>query len=127
MLSLRPFTDSPCGIYLCIQLGGGWQVYAAHTLLSFSVLFSHYLHAAPNDYVALNTMLVFTLGQTAGDMACASLDIVDDTAIERDGEDITLSLSPVEPAVTVVTASSATVAITENNNDGRLEIYYNYE
>ena len=72
-------------------------------------------------------MLVFTLGQTVGDMACASLDIVDDTAIERDGEYITLSLSPVEPAVTVVTASSAIVAITENNNDGRLEIYYNYE
>ena len=61
--------------------------------------------------MAQNSMLVFTVGQSVGDVACINLDIVDDTAVERDGEDVILSLSPVEPAVTVVTASSATVAI----------------
>lgn len=72
--------------------------------------------------MALNSMLVFTEGQSVGDVACTNLDIVDDTAVERDGEDVILLLSPVEPAVTVVTASSATVAIIENDNDGKLNI-----
>ena len=57
-------------------------------------------------------------------MACTDLGIVDDTAVERDGEDITLSLSPDEPAVTVVTATSATVAIIENDNDRKLKIQH---
>ena len=87
-----------------------------------SILFSHFVRTEPDDYVALNSMLVFTVGQSVGDVACTNLDIVDDTAVERDGEDIILSLSPVEPAVTVVTASSATVAIIENDNDGKLNI-----
>jgi hypothetical protein len=68
--------------------------------------------------MALNSVLVFTEGQSVGDVVCTNLDIVDDRAIEREREDVILSLSPVEPAVTVVTASSATVAIIENNNDG---------
>ena len=72
--------------------------------------------------MALNAILVFTSGQTVGDEACANLDIVDDTAVERDGEDIILLLSPVEPDVTVVTVSSTSVAINENNNDGKLKI-----
>jgi hypothetical protein len=71
--------------------------------------------------MALNSLLVFTVGQSVGDVACTNLDIVDDAAVERDGEDVVLSLSPVEPAVTVVTASSATVAIIENDNDGELK------
>ena len=87
-----------------------------------SVLFSHSACTAPNDYMALNSMLVFTVGQSVGDMACTNLDIVDNMVVERDGEDVILSLSPVEPAVTVVTASSATVAIIENDNDGKLNI-----
>ena len=78
-----------------------------------------YACTAPNDYMALNSILLFTVGQSVGDVVCTNLDIVDDMAIERDGEDVILSLSPVEPAVTVVTASSATVAIIENDNDGK--------
>ena len=69
--------------------------------------------------MALNSILLFTVGQSVGDVVCTNLDIVDDMAIERDGEDVILSLLPVEPAVTVVTASSATVAIIENDNDGK--------
>ena len=86
------------------------------------IIFSQSAHTAPDDYMALNSMLVFTVGQSVGDVACTNLDIVDDMAVERDGEDVILSLSPVEPAVTVVTASSATVAIIENDNDGKLNI-----
>ena len=67
-------------------------------------------------------MLLFTVGQSVGDVVCTNLDIVDDMAIERDGEDVILSLSPVEPAITVVTVSSATVAIIENDNDGKIII-----
>lgn len=85
-------------------------------------LISHSACIAPDDYMALNAMLLFTEGQSVGDVACTDLDIVDDTAIERDGEDVYLSLSPVEPAVTVVTASSATVAIIENDNDGKNKV-----
>ena len=70
-------------------------------------------------------MMVFTerLRQSVGDVTCTDLDIVDDRAVERDGKDVNLSLSPVEPAVTVVTASSATVAIIENDNDGKHVLY----
>ena len=98
--------------------GGGGRL-MHYELFCFT---SHFAHVAPNDYVALNAMLVFTSGQTVGDVACANLDIVNDTAVERDGEDIILLLSPVEPAVTVVTASSTSVVIDENNNDGKLKI-----
>ena len=69
--------------------------------------------------MALNARLVFTAGQSVGDVACAMLDIVDDTAVERDGETLSLSLSPDEPSVTVVTAVFATVEINENDNDGK--------
>ncbi len=76
--------------------------------------------------MALNSLIVFNEGQSIGDEACTDLDIVDDTAVEREREDVILSLSPVEPAVTVVTASSATVAIIENDNDGECEIVLQY-
>jgi hypothetical protein len=94
--------------------------------MEFIVLFCSliilHIYTAPDDYRALDSVLVFTVGQSVGDVACTNLDIIDDTAIERDREDVILSLSPVEPAVTVVTASSATVAIIENDNDGEPEI-----
>lgn len=67
-------------------------------------------------------MLLFTDGQSVGDVACTNLDIVDDRAVERDGEDVSISLSPDEPAITVVTASSATVSIIENDNDGKNKV-----
>lgn len=90
---------------------GGEKRVTLNFLLSF--------YTAPSDYMALNAQLVFTVGQSVGDVACTDLDIVDDRAVERDGEDINLTLSPVEPSVTVVTATSATVAIIENDNDGK--------
>ena len=77
-------------------------------------------NTAPGDYLALNARLEFTAGRSAGDVVCTQVDIVDDRVVDMNEEDLILSLSPVEPSVTVITAASATVTIIENDNDGKL-------
>jgi hypothetical protein len=75
-------------------------------------------HAAPGDYSALNTQLVFTNGQMTGDVVCASLDIINDNVVENNEELLTVTLSADDPPVTTLTATSATIDIRENDNDG---------
>ena len=81
----------------------------------FSLL---HLYTAPGDYSSLNTQLVFTTGQTAGAVVCASLDVIDDNVVEMNEESLTLTMSADDPSVTTITASSATITIRENDNDG---------
>ncbi len=85
-------------------------------------------HAAPGDYSALNTQLVFTNGQMTGDVVCASLDIINDDIVENNEELLTVTLSADDPLVTTLTATSATIDIRENDNDGNLKqdgrVYY---
>ena len=61
---------------------------------------------------------MFTDGQTAGAVVCASLDIINDNVVENNEESLTLSLSANDPPVTTITASSATIVTRENDNDG---------
>ena len=76
------------------------------------------MRAAPGDYTALNTQIEFTNGQSTGDVVCATLDIINDNVVENNEELLTLSLSADDPPVTTLTASSATIDIRENDNDG---------
>ena len=70
--------------------------------------------------MALNARLVFTVGQSVGSIVCTTLDITDDRVVENNEENLSLFLSADEPSVTIVTAMSATVVITENDNDGNV-------
>ena len=70
--------------------------------------------------MALNANLVFTEGQSVGSIVCARLDITDDSVVKNNEENFSLFLSADEPSVTIVTAASATVVITENDNDGNI-------
>ena len=81
----------------------------------------HFLSAAPGDYSTLNTQLVFTNGQMTGDVLCASLDIINDNVVENNEELFTVTLSADDPPVTTLTATSATIDIRENDNDGNLK------
>lgn len=53
------------------------------------------------------------MGQAAGSVVCAELDVVDDNVVEVDEETLSVSMSPDNPLVTTVTASSTTVTIKE--------------
>lgn len=81
----------------------------------------HSLSAAPGDYSALSTQLAFTSGQMTGDVVCASLNIVNDSVVENNEELLTVTLSADDPSVTTLTATSATIDIRENDNDGNLK------
>ena len=70
--------------------------------------------------MTLNAGLVFTAGQSVGSVVCARLEIIDDSVVENNNENLGLFLSADEPSVTIVTAASATVVITENDNDGNV-------
>ena len=83
------------------------------------------MSAAPGDYSALSTQLVFTSGQMTGDVVCASLNIVNDSVVENNEELLTVTLSADDPSVTTLTATSATIDIRENDNDGNLKKGYN--
>ena len=76
------------------------------------------INTAPGDYSALNTQLVFTAGQTAGAVVCESLDVIDDNVVEINEESLTLTMSGDDPSITTITASSTTIVIRENDNDG---------
>ena len=91
-----------------------------HILISYlhSTIRSLILCTAPGDYSALNTQIVFTNGQMTGDIVCATLDIIDDNVVEENEELLSLTLTADDPPVTTLTASSATIDIRENNNDG---------
>lgn len=58
------------------------------------------------------------MGQSASAVLCASLEIIDDDVVEVNEESLILSLSANDPPVTRITASSATIVIRENDNDG---------
>lgn len=62
---------------------------------------------------------MFTDGQTAGAVVCATLDIINDNVVEDNEESLMVSLSADNPLVTTVTASSATIVTRENDNDGK--------
>lgn len=51
---------------------------------------------------------------------CGTIDIVDDNVVEENEESLTLSLSPYDPSVTLITAPFATIIIKEDDNDGTL-------
>ena len=53
-----------------------------------------------------------------GDVVCASLDIINDNVVENNEEFFTVTLSADDPPVTTLTATSATIDIRENDNDG---------
>ena len=78
------------------------------------------MSTAPGDYSSLSAQVTFTVGQRAanGSVTCAQLDVVDDNVVEVNEESLSLSLSPDEPDVTTLAASTATVVIRENDNDG---------
>ena len=61
---------------------------------------------------------MFTVGQTAGAIVCASLNVINDNVVEANEESLTLMIVADDPPVTTVTANSATVVIRENDNDG---------
>ena len=54
---------------------------------------------------------------------CASLEVIDDNVVEVNEESLILSLSANDPPVTRITASSCTVVIRENDNDGNFIFY----
>ena len=56
-----------------------------------------------------------------GDILCASLDIINDNVVENNEELLTVTLSADDPPVTTLTATSATIDIRENDNDGNLK------
>ena len=60
------------------------------------------------------------MGQTATQnfLVCGTIDVLDDNAVEENDESLTLSLSPHNPFVTLITAPFATVIIKEDDNDG---------
>ena len=78
-------------------------------------------HAAPGDYLALYTQVVFTNGQMTGDVVCASLEIINETVVENNEEFLTVTLSADDPLITILTAISATIDIRENDNDSNLK------
>ena len=80
---------------------------------------------APGDYLALNARLVFTVGQSVGSIVCTRLNITDDRVVENNEENLSLFLSADEPSVTIVTAMSSTVVITQNDNDGNVILVVN--
>ena len=53
-----------------------------------------------------------------GDVVCASLDIINDNVVENNEEFFTVTLSADDPPVTTLTATSTTIDIRENYNDG---------
>ena len=59
-----------------------------------------------------------------GDILCASLDIINDNVVENNEELLTVTLSADDPPVTTLTATSATIDIRENDNDGNLKHIY---
>ena len=61
---------------------------------------------------------MFTNGQMTGDVVCARLDIINDNVVENNEEFLTVNLSADDPPVTTLTATSATINIRENDNDG---------
>jgi hypothetical protein len=56
-----------------------------------------------------------------GDVVCASLEIINDNVVENNEELLTVTLSADNPLVTTLTATSATIDIRENDNDGNLK------
>ena len=52
---------------------------------------------------------------------CSDIDVIDDDVVEENEESFTVTLSADDPSVTTVTASSATIDIRENDNDGKLK------
>ena len=54
---------------------------------------------------------------------CANLDIINDNVVEMNEESLTLTMSADDPSVTTITASSATIVIRENDNDG-MQLYF---
>ena len=53
-----------------------------------------------------------------GAVVCATLDIINDNVVENEEELLTVTLSADDPPVTTLTATSATIDIRENDNDG---------
>ena len=76
------------------------------------------INTALGDYSALNTQLVFTTGQIIDALVCTSFDVIDDNVVEMNEESLTLLMSADDSSVTTITASSATIVIRENDNDG---------
>ena len=62
---------------------------------------------------------MFVGGQSVGAVVCANLDVIDDNVVEMNEESLTVTLMADDPPVTTVTASSATIVIRENDNDGK--------
>ena len=79
-------------------------------------------HVAPNDYISRDAQIVFVPGQSATNnfLACGTIDIIDDNVVEEDVEFLNFSISEDDPPrpITIITASSATIVITEDDNDG---------
>ena len=60
-------------------------------------------------------------GQTAinnDSLVCGNIDIIDDNVVEVNEESLTFSISADDPPVTLITIPSATIIITEDDNDG---------
>ena len=64
---------------------------------------------------------MFTNGQMTGAVVCASLNIINDNVVENEEELFMVTLSADDPPVTTLTATSATIDIRENDNDGNLK------
>ena len=74
------------------------------------------------DFQSVNTQLIFTSGQTAGDTQCTNLQILDDSILESD-ETFNLQLAADDTSVVTITvgADSSVVTIREDPMDGRNE------
>ena len=70
---------------------------ATYTVWKFHFFFQ--INAASLDYTTLSTQLAFTIGQTAGAVACANLEIIDDNVVETNEETLILSLSANTPTI----------------------------
>ena len=81
-----------------------------------------YFYTAPNDYTLHDAQIVFVSGQSAisnNSLACGIIDIKDDNIVEVNEEFLTISISADDSSVTVISTPSATVIITEDDNDGQ--------
>ena len=80
--------------------------------------------AAPaQDYIGINTQLMFTSGQTTGVTQCTNLQVLDDCILEST-EIFTLQLISDDSTVVTITPSAefAVVTIGEDPMDGRNQI-----
>ncbi len=79
------------------------------------MLITSYLFTAQNDFMNLNTSLVFSPGQISG---CLSIDIIDDRALESN-ETLSLLLSSNDSRVLVNNSITSIVIV---DNDGKFSL-----